>query len=186
MAVPGFISTWPDDAAYSDDFKHFLVVERQIKPWDIKNNRPIQNGQVQNLHTGLLEALSYDIGTFTGPPCVELIVTNINVSPALDGTDRIIFSRGAHIASMGEIVAEIGSHVREDLYEIVSLNATKFAVVLVVNTRKSRDEVAATLGEMRRKLIEATWERSKKLRDEALGNGDGSLLKDDDAEERKD
>lgn len=87
---------------------------------------------------------------------------------------------------MGEIVAEIGSHVREDLYEIVSLNATKFAVVLVVNTRKSRDEVAATLGEMRRKLIEATWERSKKLRDEALGNGDGSLLKDDDAEERKD
>ena len=69
---------------------------------------------------------------------------------------------------MEEIIAEIGDHVREDLYEIVSLNATKFAVIVVVNTRRSRGEMSGKLGEMRRRLIERTWERSKKLRDEAL------------------
>ncbi|PVH89454.1 hypothetical protein DL98DRAFT_647958 [Cadophora sp. DSE1049] len=107
-------------------------------------------------HTGILEAPSYDIGTFTGPPCVDLIVTNISVGPALDGTDRFIYSRGARIASMEETIAEIGNHVREELCEIVSLNATKFAVVMVVNTRRSRNEMAGKLFEMRRRLIERT------------------------------
>lgn len=50
----------------------------------------------------------------------------------------------------------------------MSLNATKFAVIEVLNTRRSRGEMSGKLGEMRRRLVERTWERSKKLRDEAL------------------
>ncbi|KAG4411222.1 hypothetical protein IFR04_015644 [Cadophora malorum] len=61
MATSGFISTWPYDDLSSDEFKH--VVERHITPWDVKDNRPIQIGQVLNPHTGILESPSYDIGT---------------------------------------------------------------------------------------------------------------------------
>lgn len=50
----------------------------------------------------------------------------------------------------------------------MSLNATKFAVIEVLNTRRSRGEMSGKLGEMRRRLVERTWERSKKLRDESL------------------
>lgn len=38
----------------------------------------------------------------------------------------------------------------------------------MINTRRSRGEMSGKLGEMRRRLVERTWERSKKLRDEAL------------------
>jgi hypothetical protein len=70
-------------------------------------------------------------------------------------------------AKVEDVVVEVGQHLKDELYELLSLNATQYSVVAVVMTEASADNVIKRMLEMQVKLADAHFEKHGKVHNSA-------------------
>lgn len=93
-----------------------------------------------------------------GPPGIDLFIHNARLSPV---ENRFTGMRTTFIGTMEEVIAGIGDHAGKGLYRILSLNATKYSVVLVILTDGTRDDIPKAFTEMKQKMMLSAFEKSR-------------------------
>lgn len=134
-----------------------VVWDRWAVHWDLKYNRPIHDSGVTNPHTGLIEEASQNNLTLC-PPCIDFFVYNARLSPV---ENRFTGMSTSLVGTMEEAIAEIGEHARKELYRIMSLNASKYSVVLVLYTDGTHHDVGRAFTEIKQKMMISTFEKSR-------------------------
>lgn len=126
--------------------------------WDVRYNRPVTAGnQVINPNTGALDDIGRE-GCSPGPPSIDFFVHNITL-PAAQNCFRGL--RASLISTLDEVVAEIGLHVKDGEYRIMSINASRYSVILVHMSERMEEDLWELFREMKKKLLQATFERSQ-------------------------
>jgi len=111
---------------------------REVR-WDRKYNRPIREGnKVVNPFTRLLEVVSEE-ETYYGPPHIDFFVHNIWLSPM---KNRFMGLRAALFATVDDVIAEIGAQVGKGEYEIMSINASRYSVFLLIKSDRTNKDLA--------------------------------------------
>lgn len=118
---------------------------RYSTSWHPLHKVPIVNGSYQNPITGEIE--QHDLSdAYMGPPSVHIMWFNIHEN----STFRSI---GATFASsLDEAFAAISGHVRDNLYSLVSVNATLYAMTVVCSTSRADVEIGGAVQDMQRDL----------------------------------
>lgn len=118
---------------------------RYLTQWHPEHRVPIVDGRFQDPHTGEIHQ-NTRTDTYLGPPSVHVMWFNVNVhdSSSFRGLGATFN------ASINEVI--IADHVRNEVYSIISLNASLYAVTVVCSTAKSREEVGGVVQGMQRHL----------------------------------
>jgi hypothetical protein len=141
---------------HSNSFSNPSSVEAAIGRWDRKFKRPImQNNQVVNPSTGLYEEAGQE-GTYFGPPCIDLYVHNLQREPSMNQFQSL---QSTIFATLDEVLAEIGEHVRNAEYKIYSIAATTYSVTLVLLSARTVHDLGAVFSNTQSKLNSSMLER---------------------------
>ncbi len=138
-----------------------IVIDRHILFWDIKHNLPVQPGNlVLNPNTCALEAIGPE-GCTIGPPAVDFYVHNIKLPLGPPVFRPFLSLRTPLVSKLEDILGEIGQHVREGKYEVTSLSASKYSVVLVLASSREDEDLGALFREMQSSLVQMTIQKSR-------------------------
>ena len=126
-----------------------MLVEAAIGRWDRKFKRPIaRDNKVVNPSTGLYEEAGQE-GTYFGPPCIDFYVHNLQREPMMDQFQEL---RSSLFATVDEVIAEIGEHVKNAEYKIHSLTVSTYSVTLVLMSARTVHDFGAVFSRTQSKL----------------------------------
>ena len=135
-----------------------VVLARHTVLWDVRHNRPLTAGnQVLNPNTGILEAVGPE-GYTPGPPAIDFFVHNIRLPPV---ENCFRGSRSMLISTLNEVMAEIGLHLKDEEYSMMSINASQYSVVLLLMSERTEEDLGGLFRTMKTKLHDATYARSQ-------------------------
>src|SRR5277367_927547 len=101
--------------------------------WDVKYDRPVVDGKITNPITGEIEEASPPYRA--GPPAVDCIWHNQTASSTFRS------SRCSFNASVDDVFLEIAKHVRDGVYNIVSICASAYSFAIICKTDKTQEEI---------------------------------------------
>ncbi|KAH6667551.1 hypothetical protein B0J14DRAFT_676660 [Halenospora varia] len=141
-----------------------VILGRQFLCWDTEYNHPIhQNNRVLNPHTGIGEdAQGRDRAP--GPPAVDFFVHNIRLDPRILSPFRGF--RAVYPGIVDDVVAGIGKHLADGEYELMSINTTRYSVVLILMSRREAEDLQLLFRALKDSIARRTIERSKKVAEE--------------------
>lgn len=113
--------------------------------WHAEHKVPIVDGNYQNPITGEIEQCTR-ADTFLGPPSVHVMWFNTYEN----STFRSIGC--TFVASVDEVFVAISEHVRANFYNIISLNATLYAITVICSTARSDVEIGGVVQDMHKYL----------------------------------
>jgi hypothetical protein len=119
------------------------------------------NDQIVNPDTSVVEKAGSE-GIKYEPPAVDVFIQNMM---ATDVNNPFEAWRCTVFAKVDNVVVEIGQHLKDELYELLSLNATQYSVVTVVMTEADKVDVVQRMLEMQVKLADAHFEKHRKVND---------------------
>ncbi|EAW25185.1 uncharacterized protein NFIA_106730 [Aspergillus fischeri NRRL 181] len=118
---------------------------RHLTQWHPEHKVPIVDGRFQDPNTGEIQQ-NTRTDTYLGPPSVHVMWFNVHDSSSFRGLGATFN------ASINEVFITIADHVRDGVYSIISLNASLYAVTVVCETDKAREEVGGVIQGMQRRL----------------------------------
>ncbi|KAK0108212.1 hypothetical protein ONS95_003032 [Cadophora gregata] len=139
------------------------ILDRHIIFWDAQHNRPVQPGNdIVNPHTGITEPIGSQ-GCTIGPPAIDFFVHNITLPPSALSPNPFRGLRTEMISTLEEVLASIGKHIADGEYQVMSLNATRYSVVLVVRSMRDQMELDDLFMLMKTTLASQLAERSREI-----------------------
>ena len=63
------------------------------------------------------------------------------------------------VGTLEEAISGIGEHAGRGVYRILSLNASKYSITLVLLTDGTQDELGRVLAELQKKMMVSTFEQ---------------------------
>ncbi|RHZ57666.1 uncharacterized protein CDV56_101654 [Aspergillus thermomutatus] len=118
---------------------------RHLTQWHPQHKVPIVDGRFQDPNTGEIQQ-NTRTDTYLGPPSVHVMWFNVHDSSSFR-------SIGATLnASINEVFIALADHVKNEVYSIISLNASLYSVTVVCSTGKSQVEVGGVIQDMQRHL----------------------------------
>ncbi|KAF7183556.1 hypothetical protein CNMCM7691_003835 [Aspergillus felis] len=111
---------------------------RHLTQWHPEHKVPIVDGRFQDPNTGEIQQ-NTRTDTYLGPPSVHVMWFNVHDSSSFRGLGATFN------ASINEVFITIADHVRDGVYSIISLNASLYAVTVVCETDKAREEVGGVI-----------------------------------------
>jgi hypothetical protein len=118
---------------------------RHLTQWHPEHKVPIVDGRFQDPNTGEIQQ-NTRTDTYLGPPSVHVMWFNVHDGSSFRGLGATFN------ASINEVIIAIAEQVRNGVYSIISLNASLYAVTVVCETDKSREEVGGVIQAMQRDL----------------------------------
>lgn len=128
-------STQSPHCVSSMDFDTFFPVV-----WDVATRRPIVDGKVINAQTG--EPQEAVGPTRSGPPSIDFIWHNLHCKSSI----RTI--RGPKDMTVNQLFVAVAKHVKDGLYELISVDATAYAFIVICSSEKDSEECNAAWTKM--------------------------------------
>ena len=139
------------------------VLDRHTIFWDVQHNRPVQPGNViVNPHTGTTEPISSQ-GCTIGPPAIDFFVHNITLPPLEISPNPFRGLRTELISTLDEVLASLGKHIADGEYQVMSLNASRYSVVLIIRSMRDHRELDDLFKVMKTTLASRLAERSRAI-----------------------
>tara|TARA_R110002060_G_scaffold11064_3_gene16343 strand:- start:218 stop:574 length:357 start_codon:yes stop_codon:yes gene_type:complete len=102
-------------------------------------------------------------GCTIGPPAIDFFVHNITLLPLELSPTPFRGLRTEIISTLDEVLASLGKHIADGEYQVMSLNASRYSVVLVLRSMREHRELDSLFMVMKTTLASRLAERSREI-----------------------